>query len=349
MMKSKHFIYGILIITIIGTILISGCILQKPTTTQPAPKLGMTFTTGVSGKDVVGREIQILPNAYSGEAYSREILGQGGAPPYNCELTSGSLPGTLQFVDCTIIGNAPVISPTSTSKTFPFNFKITDANGSVGGPFELTLIVRHRPPILKLPQNIGPAIIGESFEHSFCDKSSQLLCDVSPIVSGGVPPYTFSASSLPIGFTMESNGLLKGTVPEAYKIEDREITICVKDAASFETCGAIALIITPAAQKPQAKAPLIVQELDNLPPGTFGSYYEYNFVVSGGTPPYSIVRPDPRRKGIPGLPLDLDVEGITIKGMIHPNWGSINNKIQPCIKDSAGESYCLTTNLPIGR
>ena len=349
MMKSKHFTYGILIITIIGTILISGCIQQEPTTTQPAPKLGITFTTGVSGKDVVSREIQILPNAYSGEAYSREILGQGGVPPYNCELTSGSLPGTLQFVDCTIIGNAPVISPTSTSKTFPFNFKITDANGSVGGPFELTLIVRHRPPVLTLPQNIGPAIIGRSFEHSFCDKSSQLLCDVSPIVSGGVTPYTFSASSLPIGFTMESNGLLKGTISEAYKRdEEREITICVKDVASFEICGTIMLIIAsvepiPVVQPPQ-KTPLIVQEEDNLPAGTLGKYYEHSFVVAGGTPPYSI-------DNIAGLPFGLKAEGIAIKGKINPDYNAPGNynPIQLCIKDSGDERYCLSTNLPIGR
>ncbi len=239
-----------LLMFFLTAIFISGCV--------GPPESYITYETNVTEKDAVGREIQALPHAYSGEPYTWQITPSGGAAPYNCTLAQGSsLPGTLQFQGCTISGNAPWVS---VDTFFAFQFFITDANDTIAGPFELSLPIRLRPPYLGLPRTLDGAVIGQDYEYIICTPRSQreLDCGGAPSSTNpslGAPPYTFYASGLPVGLKMELNGEIRGRIHEGYEtlvrkglIEEKEIEICVVDSRRFQTCGKTMLPIISAVQ-----------------------------------------------------------------------------------------------------
>lgn len=71
-------------------------------------------------------------------------------------------------------------------------------------------------PLSIFPSLPGPAKVGELVSHQFA-------------ASGGVPPYTWTATGLPPGVVMSSTGLLSG-VPTA--AGDYAVTITVTDSGA---------------------------------------------------------------------------------------------------------------------
>lgn len=314
-----------LFITLVTAILITGCVGQKSF---------ITFTTNVTGKDAAGREIEILPGAYSGEQYTWTISPQGGTEPYNCSLSPGSsLPGTLQFVGCTVRGTAP---PVLTDTFFPFSFTITDANGTRAGPFELSLPVRLRPPELILPPILRGARIGQDYEYVLCDPISQSKLDcgggINP--SGGVPPYVFlPASGLPLGLTMEPNGEIRGKVPEAYREGERDVEICIVDSRRFQTCR-------------QTKLPVVAQAALAFTPSppvtcTAGQFCSVAMVagVRGGLPPYNF------RFGSGIIPEDMALNEDGVLTGTPARAGVYNFEL--CAVDSEDAASCERTSLVV--
>ena len=109
------------------------------------------------------------------------------------------------------------------------------------GPFELSLAVSIHPPLLKVPERLPDATIGETYSYIFCNPPSNtgLECGRSPIStnpSSGIPPYTFSASNLPLGLSIAFNGVLSGKIPVGYREGEREFEICAKDSRLVVTC-----------------------------------------------------------------------------------------------------------------
>jgi hypothetical protein len=97
----------------------------------------------------------------------------------------------------------------------------------------------------------------------------------SLVATGGSPPYTWSANgSLPAGLALSTRGVLSG-VPQVGGTT--VVTFTATDAESNSTEVSLSLRV--------AAAPTIATVA--LPAPVVGTPYSFQFVVAGGTPPYS--------------------------------------------------------------
>jgi len=94
--------------------------------------------------------------------------------------------------------------------------------------------------------------------------------------NGGVPPYTWSASGLPTGFTLNaSTGVLSGSSNTAGTFS---IAVQLTDSRQNTTSKSFTFTVT---------APPLSVQTETLPGGTVGVAYSQTVVASGGNPPYT--------------------------------------------------------------
>lgn len=149
-----------------------------------------------------------LPKARAGVAYRVELFADGGAPPYRWSaegLPAGLLPGLES-----IAGTAMV------EGRFRVRLEVTDMAANTAS-LTLTLVVA---PGLTVT---APAAIPEAFVGSAY--SLQLS------ISGGLAPYSVSASGLPSGLAVDNTGLISGTPTTATASTGDSVTVTVTDAA----------------------------------------------------------------------------------------------------------------------
>lgn len=146
----------------------------------------LTIVTGTS-----------LPVGTVGVSYSQQFSVVGGTPPYVWSLTAGSVPGlSLNPSQATLSG-----TPTSAG-TFSFTLQVNDAaNLTASRAFTVTI----NPALLTITTStqLPDGVLGSSYSY-------QLQA------TGGVPPYTWSASGLPAGLAIDPNaGTISGTLAAA--------------------------------------------------------------------------------------------------------------------------------------
>jgi hypothetical protein len=187
-----------------------------------------------------------LDNGSVGVSYTATFHSTGGTPLYTYTFSEGVPPGLKPS------GDALAGTP-SQGGTYSFFVTVTDAHGC-HDTREYTIVICGiviDPP--ELPKT----------------------CDVVQTItaSGGTPRYTFSATELPNGVTLNRDtGLLSGTptTPGCYPI-----TISVTDTNG---CNA----------KRTYTICRIEITLEKLPPGVQGTpYTSPPFTARGGTPPYT--------------------------------------------------------------
>lgn len=135
-----------------------------------------------------------LPDGTVGIAYSATIGASGGTTPYNCSISSGTLPAGLSLSGCTISGTPT--TPGSSNITVT----VTDSSNptkTVSGPETITI---NPSGTLSLNATLPNATVGVPYSYTLK-------------ATGGTPPYTYSitAGSLPPGITLQSDGLISGT------------------------------------------------------------------------------------------------------------------------------------------
>ncbi|VVB58337.1 Uncharacterised protein [Candidatus Anstonella stagnisolia] len=227
--------------------------------TSPLGNTGTnTAPAGITVSDDYGNEVSSLPAAYAGEQYYSEVYPSAGTYPFECTLSSGSgLPGEIKFAagTCELSGRAPLLtSSKSTKAEYPFTFGVKDADGVTYGPFTLTLTVIPMPPEFIMINSPKPVQIGTPYSHDFCHPASDspLNCGHTPPSddpSSGIPPYTFTASSLPLGLTMRSDGQLGGTVPKGVLPGKQQIEVCAADSTGTVACANTTLTLLAPAEK----------------------------------------------------------------------------------------------------
>ncbi len=212
-------------------ILIAGC-----TNSSSTP-----FTTDITFTDELGVTVSGLPAAHWSSYYYAEITPLQGTAPYYCEMIQSSIPGQINFGgnDCALSGDVGAAPPGTTNAIYPFKFNIFDSTGRVAGPFDLSLTVTPEPP--SFFAYLSTAYTGLPYETNLCSPTSNtpLNCGSEPKANwpnGGVPPYRFSASGLPLGLFIRSDGLISGTIPENALIGIYNPSICVTDSVGSETC-----------------------------------------------------------------------------------------------------------------
>ena len=196
-----------------------------------------------------------LPAATTGQSYSQQMTATGGSAPYSWSIL-GTLPSGLSLSgDGRLSGNAGSAGPLS------FRFLVTDSTGASATKTCNLIIERAEFSLTSCPLPKGS--IGLDYQQSLR-------------VDGGTPPYVFTtASSLPAGLSLNTNGLLSGRPRDA---GTGTVTLRVMDSRGQVTIQACGLPIAP--------SPLVISGTCPMPPARLGSAYLQRFTASGGVAPY---------------------------------------------------------------
>lgn len=213
-----------------------------------------TLTIGAV-QSLISFGFSTLPNATVGQPYNFTTAGNGTGP-FTFYILGGLPPGI--FIDR--FGN--LVGVPTREGTYYVTMQTQNLNGDkVVSSFPLTVLAAgFRITSLTLPN----AQTGQAY--------SQALT-----TSGGSGNTTFAIQSgtLPMGFTLNSSGLLSGTTSTAGTYP---FTVRASDSFGANTSAIFALTVT---------APVVNFITDTLPSGIVNQAYSQTLAVSGGTAPYA--------------------------------------------------------------
>lgn len=198
-----------------------------------------------SGLKVIG----VLPSVALFSDYAAKLNVTGGFPPYTFDLVSGNLPEgiTMDSGTGTLSGNA------TSAGIFTFTVRVTDLSGTyIERACQITVIAEP----LTISGMAPTWTVGEAYSYTY-------------MVTGGVPPYTFSGANIPAGLTLdELTGELSGMPTEANPLN---WTITVIDHVD-----AIAMLIDKR----------ILALSGAFANGTIGNVYSSDLTITGGSGNY---------------------------------------------------------------
>jgi hypothetical protein len=210
-----------------------------------------------------------LPMGVVGVGYSVTLNATGGTSPYTFSATN--LPAGLTLSNGVISGN-PSASGTST-------VAITATDSSVPTPLTTTV---------SLPLTINAAL--GITTASLPGGAVGSAYNASVVATGGITPYTFSATGLPVGITMSPAGVFSGT-PLSQGLSIVVVTVTDSLNPTHSTATATFTINVSA---------MLTVTTASLPPGTAGAAYDFTAAAAGGNSPYSF--------SATGLPAGLSMD-----------------------------------------
>lgn len=153
-----------------------------------------------------------LPDGYEGEPYSAQVAAGGGQDPF-VWTALGVVPSWLKFSKDGLLTGTPERAGTS-----PITMQVVDRNGQSA---MRTCDLKVLPRALRIvnPCDFAVGTMGVRY--------SQKLA-----ATGGMAPYTFTASALPGGVRLDADGTVSG-VPE--KAGSFPLSYSVKDASGSTT------------------------------------------------------------------------------------------------------------------
>jgi hypothetical protein len=201
-----------------------------------------------------------LPNGQVGVAYTANVSATGGSGTTTYSGGVG-LPDGLSLSSSGAITGTP-------AKDGSFSFQVTatqpSATADVSKPgITATFTITVVPATLAFgPASLPDGVVGVAYSGSVS-------------ATGGVKPYSFSASGLPDGLSATTAGAVGGTptAPGTFTV-----TATVTDAAGGHATQAYPIKIAP--------APLVIPTA-SAPNGTVGIAYSANFTATGGVGPYT--------------------------------------------------------------
>lgn len=272
-----------------GTGVISGTTTASGTytfgiTVSDGPGSSASKSLTIQVNNLINIDTTTAAGATVGTAYTQTFKASGGSLPYIWGIVAGSAPDGLTLnVNTGVLSGIP-----TTSGTFAFAVQVTDNNGLTTSKVFSVTVSGSGLSLSITTTGLTPWTAGVG------GYSQQFMA------TGGLTPYSWTvtgATALPAGLTLSSSGLLSGTPTTA---GTTAIAVKVTDANGTPVSGTFSLTINPA----------LAITTTVLAPGTPGSSYNQQLVLTGGTAPYSW--------GIssgtlpPGLTLDTVVG--TIKG-----------------------------------
>ncbi len=198
-----------------------------------------------------------LPNGTVGVPYSAVIGVSGGAAPYACVFTAGTLPAGLTLGPNCLVSGTPTVAG-----TVNLTVRATDSNGAtVTGPEAITI----NPAALAITTGTLPnGTVGIAYSSTIG-------------VSGGTAPYacTITAGTLQAGLILGPNCLVSGTPTVA---GTAVLTVKATDSSNptLTTTGQVSLTINAATTLTPGNPPI----------GTIGVPYMGTIPVTGGSGPY---------------------------------------------------------------
>ncbi len=203
-----------------------------------------------------------LPSAMIGQLYSVQLGSEGGLPPLNWSVKSGSLPAGLSLSGSGTLSGTPTAAGTSR-----FTVKLSDSSTTplvATATYELTV-----KPSTSFPRHhVLPPCHGWDavLRHAVT-------------ATGGTSPYFFSIvrSSLPAGLQMTSAGAISGTPtrPGTFRVRIR-----AKDSSSeqLSTTRVFKIVVDPVG---------MVISTTGLPAASLNNPYAAALATTGGTAPFT--------------------------------------------------------------
>lgn len=226
-----------------------------------SPALERDYTLAVNPMTI---EARVLPNAQAGRPYLENLTVFGGTTPHQWTMPAGQLPQGLALSAAGVISGTPVYASPRT-----FTAHVADSAGRTASR-EFTL-------------NVDPDSALTITTASLPGGTMNMGYSTNLAGAGGTASYTFSLSSgpLPAGLALQSSGVLSGTPTIAGTYP---ITVKITDAAARTATKSFTLVIA-ASGSVAVPSSLSIQPFA-LPNGTVGTWYGYNFSVTGGSAPY---------------------------------------------------------------
>jgi large repetitive protein len=196
-------------------------------------------------------------NGQVGAPYSATFTASGGQPPYS--FSASGLPGGLSFSG-SAIGGTPAAG---SEGTYTVTVTVTDAAGaktSVTGTVVITAA-----GLQITTDSLPNGTIGGAYSASVA-------------ASGGVPPYTFSASGLPPGVSISAGGAISGTIPSTTAPGVFAVTATVTDSKGGTASRSYNVTVGLAA--------LTITGISNST-AVAGTPFSATAAASGGKPPYT--------------------------------------------------------------
>jgi Putative Ig domain len=215
-----------------------------------------------------------LPTGTFGESYSPATLAaSGGTAPYTWSIISGNLPNGMTLSTSGVVSGTPAqSSPPDTIETVMFTVQVKDSESTPGtgtGVIGLTVVQAQPPSITTttLPAGVLNAAYGPA----------------TLAATSGVPPYTWSATGLPTGISLNaSTGALSGA-PTAVGSYNPAFT--VTDSLQHSNSMNIGIIVNAAAASlPNGNYSFVFSGTDlvNGPIAINGTFSIQNGVIGGG-------------------------------------------------------------------
>jgi hypothetical protein len=206
-----------------------------------------------------------------GYAAQEAVAATGGTPPYT--WSASGLPGGLSINS----SNGAIFGTPTAAGVFNFTVTVRDVSGpqkTASKSLSLTVNAAAAPLVITtMALNPSTATVGVGY-----------AAQEAVAATGGTPPYTWSASGLPGGLSINSsNGAIFGT-PTAAGVFN--FTVTVRDVSSPQKTASKSLSLTVNA----AAAPLVITTTAlNPPTATVGVGYAAQEAVAatGGTTPYT--------------------------------------------------------------
>ncbi len=258
-----------------------------------------------------------LTPAIIGQAYSNTLAATGGTPAYRWSATG--LPEWLSLSsDGVLSGTPPAGGPSQVN----FTAKVTD---SLGAYSTADLVLPVQAPGLAF---LTTSPITAATANAFYTSAIQ--------VTGGVTPYSFSATELPVWLSIASDGTLSGTPPAAGPVT---FTVIVTDAKQTSLSQLFTLPVNAALTFGNSPAP-----------ATMGIAYSFTFTASGGSGSY--------QWSATGLPNWLTLSSTGLLSGTPPAAGAVpftvtlldtatENSIQQAFSLSVNASLVILTSSPL--
>jgi len=209
-----------------------------------------------------------LPNGTVSAAYSRSLAATGGVAPLTWSATG--LPAGLAMSTAGVISGRPTVSG-----VFTVTAQVTDSLGATTSK-SLSLTVLVGPPLSITTTSLTNGVVGAAYARSLS-------------ASGGVVPYSWTATGLPAGLTISGAGLISGrpTAPGTFtvtaQVTDSQGTTASKNLSLTVVVGPLSITTT------------------SLTNGVVGAAYARSLSATGGITPYSWTAT--------GLPAGLTISG----------------------------------------
>src|SRR5579883_463077 len=190
---------------------------QVKDSSTPVQTVSAPFSIAIDYPPLVITNASLQP-ANLGVPYSQSLTASGGLPPYSWSIVSGAVPGISIDPSSGVLSGTP-----ATVGVYSTKIQVTDSATAPQHATSRTFSITVNPPALTITTQ--SPLVGGTAGVAY----SQPIAAV-----GGAPPYTWSATGLPAGLTIDPNsGTISGTpaaagtfqVPVTVTDSNRNVTV----------------------------------------------------------------------------------------------------------------------------